>query len=109
MVRNTIWISYDLGLRGDYEGIYTWLDQYEAVECGNNLALLKYELTENFIKVLKQDLKESIEITKKTRIYIIWHDNETQKMKGRFIFGTRKSPPWSGYAVSETDIEDVEI
>jgi len=109
MVKNTIWISYDLGVRGDYEGIYTWLDQYEAIECGNSLALLKYEWTDDFIEALKQDIKESIEITKKTRIYVIWHDNETKKMKGRFIFGTRKSPSWSGYAVSETEIEDVEI
>ena len=108
-MEKSIWISYDLGVRGDYEGIYTWLDQYYAIECGDSLALLKYKYTDDLTENLKKDIKESVEINKKTRIYIIWRDNETKKMKGRFIFGTRKSPPWSGYAVNETEIEDEEI
>ena len=108
-MKRIIWISYDLGVRGDYEGIYTWLDQYDAIECGDSIALLKYEFTGELIETLKKDIKDWVEISKKTRIYVIWRDNKTKKMKGRFVFGTRKSPPWSGYAVSESEIEDIEI
>ena len=32
---NTVWISYDLGIRGDYEGLYAWLDSHRAKECGD--------------------------------------------------------------------------
>jgi hypothetical protein len=28
------WISFDLGLQGDYEPLYEWLDRHEALECG---------------------------------------------------------------------------
>ena len=34
MTRSTIWISYDLGVRGDYENLYSWLDTHGAKECG---------------------------------------------------------------------------
>lgn len=108
-MKSAIWISYDFGVRGDYEGFYTWLDKHDAVACGDSLAYLKYEFSDDLIESLKGDIKESIDITSKTRIYVIWRDNKTKKMKGRFIFGTRKSPPWSGYAVSESEFEDEEI
>ena len=108
-MEKSIWISYDFGIRGDYEGLYTWLDQFDSIECGDNLALLKYKYTEDLINALKKDIKDSVDITKKTRIYVIWRDDTTKKMKGRFIFGTRKSPPWTGYAVNDIEIEDEEI
>jgi len=108
-VKKTIWISFDFGVRGDYEGFYTWLDKNDAIECGDSLAHLKYECSGDLIETLKKDIKGAIDITKKTRIYVIFRDTETKKMKGRFIFGKRKSSPWSGYAVSESIDEDEEI
>ena len=108
-MKRAVWISYDLGVRGDYEGIYTWLDEHGAIECGDNIAFVKeYEVSRNLIKTLKKDIQDSVEITKKTRIYVIWRDAKTKKMKGRFIFGTRKAPPWTGYAISKEEIEDDE-
>ena len=41
-MKRAIWISYDFGVRGDYEGIYTWLDDHGAIECGDSIAFLKY-------------------------------------------------------------------
>lgn len=32
MPTRTIWISYDLGVQGDYEGLYGWLDTHKARE-----------------------------------------------------------------------------
>lgn len=42
MVTKTIWISYDLGVGGDYEGLYAWLDNNEATECGDSLDVREY-------------------------------------------------------------------
>jgi hypothetical protein len=35
MQRAAVWISFDLGVRGDYEGMYAWLDTHNAKECGD--------------------------------------------------------------------------
>lgn len=41
-MKQLIWISYDLGVSGDYENLYAWLDDHGAKECGqsNRVALL---------------------------------------------------------------------
>jgi hypothetical protein len=92
-----MWISFDLGVRGDYEGLYAWLDEHGAVECGDSVAYLNYESEGDSIQSLTRAIKKAIEVTKRTRIYAIWKDDEG-KTKGRFIIGGRKAPPWSGYA-----------
>jgi hypothetical protein len=107
-VERAIWISYDFGVRGDYEGIYTWLDNHGAIECGDSIAFLSYEFSGDLIQALKKDIKDSVDVTKKTRLYVIWRDLTTKKIKGRFILGTRKSPPWTGYARGEEEVEDGE-
>ena len=107
-MKKAIWISYDLGVRGDYEGLYTWLDEHAAIECGDNLAFLKYESSDDLINTIKTDIENSVEVNKKTRVYVIWRDNETKKMKGRFILGTRKSPPWTGYAAVGSEVDEEE-
>lgn len=33
-----IWLSFDLGVSGDYEGMYAWLDDKRAKECGSSVA-----------------------------------------------------------------------
>jgi len=108
-MKKAIWISFDLGVRGDYEGIYTWLDDHGAIECGDSIAFIKeYEHSGDLRTALKKDITDSIDVTKKTRVYIIWRDSETKKMKGNFVLGKRKSPPWSGYASGEEIVEDDE-
>lgn len=99
-IKSAIWVSYDLGVQGDYPGIYSWLDEHQARECGDNLAFLNYEYSGSLLEALTADLKKSVEITKRTRIYVIYRDQETTKMKGNFIFGGRKAAPWSGFAVA---------
>jgi hypothetical protein len=29
-IKSAIWVSYDLGVQGDYPGIYSWLDEHQA-------------------------------------------------------------------------------
>jgi len=106
MTRSTIWISYDLGVRGDYEGLYSWLDAHGAKECGDSLAVLTYEFTASLLDKLKAKLKRAIDVDKRTRIYVIYHDRSTNKNKGRFLFGGRRAAAWTGYASREADATD---
>lgn len=101
-ITSAVWVSFDLGVQGDYPGIYSWLDEHQATECGDNLAFLNYEHSGSLLETLISDLKKSVEITKRTRIYVIYRERETKKMKGSFIFGGRKAAPWSGFAVTSS-------
>ena len=35
------WLSFDLGLRGNYDALYEWLDAHDARECGENVATFR--------------------------------------------------------------------
>lgn len=105
---STIWISYDLGVRGDYEGLYAWLDNNKASECGSSIAVLKYQHEDDLVEKITKDLEAAIEITKKTRIYVVYRDRKSNKNKGKFIFGGRKSAPWVGFGGSAKGTVDEE-
>lgn len=90
------WLSFDLGLRGNYEALYEWLDNMEAKECGENMATF---VTEKTIDKIKKELSKLL--GENARIYIIRNGS------GKFILGKRKRAPWSGYGmVVEVDIEE---
>ena len=106
MASEAIWLSYDLGIRGDYESLYAWLDQHDAKECGDSLAFFKYEYTHDLKAELKLDLEKAIDTkTKKIRIYIIW--TQDGKQKGGFLFGGRKASPWCGHGSIETQDDEL--
>ena len=108
-MKKAIWLSYDIGVRGDYEGFYAWLDSKGAIECGDNLAFFTYEADGDILKSLKKEIEEAVEITKKMRIYLIYREAETNKMKGRFVFGNRKAAPWTGYAIEPIQTVEDEV
>jgi len=112
-----IWISYDFGLKGDYTGLFTWLDNHKAVECGSGLAFFRYDTstlettiqTKVLINKISADLKEYVKLSKSDRLYIIWKDDETKKIKGEFISGSRKQSPWEGYGkLNDNNVIDTE-
>lgn len=109
MAVSTIWISYDLGVRGDYEGLYAWLDAHDAKECGDSVAVLTYRYSGSLPDRLKADLKKDIAINKNSRIYVIYRDETTEKNKGKFIFGGRRAAPWTGFAAQDTETVDNEV
>lgn len=43
-MEKAVWITYDLGVQGDYKGLYAWLDDHQATECGDSTAFFNYEL-----------------------------------------------------------------
>lgn len=109
----TIWISFDFGLKGDYQGLYSWLDSHKAKDCGSNLACLKIKYSGNpkglnFTDFLKKDIVDNIKLSKTDRLYVVFKDTSTGKMKGRWISGNRKAASWDGYANIQTDQIDDE-
>ena len=107
-MKKSFWLSYDLGLKGDYEGLYTFLDNLGAVECVNNLAYFTYDCkTKDYPLEIKKALGEHVNLGKNDRIYITWR-SETGSILGRFLFGGRKRSPWEGYgSVTTQDESDV--
>lgn len=96
-MHKALWLGFDLGVRGDYEGLYAWLDAHQAKDCGDSLAYLEYEYSNALEDELTQELRAAVTVSKNTRIYVIWHDDDG-RIRGRFLLGGRKSAPWSGYA-----------
>jgi len=96
-MKKTIWISYDLGVRGDYEGMYSWLDDKDAEECGSSVAVLKgYEFEGDLVDHLKNDICGRVDLDdRRSRIYAIFKEGD--RVKGKYLVGKRKVPPWTGY------------
>ena len=95
------WLSFDLGLQGNYDALYSWLDQHQAKECGDSIATFQSNKARD---QLAKELKDLLGETKNARIYII-----NKKSGGKFVLGRRKlRAPWNGYAeVSVSGGEDV--
>ena len=123
-MKKTIYITYDFGMKGDYEGLYRWLDENNAEERGYGLALIKsYNFPNKYISKddsenktdiifatrIKKEISEYTEIGKSDRIYLVFRSFNTKKMLGMFLFGNKKQAPWIGYSQKEDDISDFEI
>lgn len=103
----TCWISFDLGLKGDYTSLYAWLDSVGAKECGDNLAYFKKDFEDGDIaEIVKRDLQAHVHISNTDTIYLIYKDDVTHNMKGNFLFGGRKRAVWEGYAVGAGKMEE---
>ncbi|MYC27292.1 MAG: hypothetical protein F4X63_04750 [Nitrospira sp. SB0662_bin_26] len=100
-----IWLSYDLGIKGDYQGIYSWLDDHGAKECGDSVAALSFSYEGgDFFEALKADLEADVSLDRHSRIYVVRQENG--KLKGRFLFGKRQRAPWTGYGTYLEQDED---
>ena len=111
MTIKSIWIPYDLGIKGDYPNLYAWLDNHNAKEGGNSIAFLNFEFNgeeDDLLDILKKDLTKSITFKPGDRVYVIRMrtDNGVKKVSGKFIIGNRKANPWEGYGQQGEDIID---
>lgn len=102
-MKTVVWMSYDLGVKGDYQGLYAWLDDHNAIECGNSVAFFHYEYKKDFLSELKKDLNKNIEFDIRDRIYIVRTDSD-KKTRGIFLIGKRKSNPWIGYGAKDDNL-----
>ncbi len=105
-MKNFVWLSFDLGVNGDYEGMYIWLDRHKAKECGDSIACFWYEYSGDLLRSIKKDLGTNVKLNGKSRIYVIRLDLDKNIMRGKFIFGSRRSPPWAGLAGTGEVAED---
>lgn len=104
-MKNFVWVSFDLGVKGDYEGMYAWLAKRGAKECGDSLACFWYDHPGDLLQSMKDDLNASIELdAKKSRIYLV--RLVKGKMRGSFIFGHRRIPPWAAFAEAGEQLDD---
>jgi hypothetical protein len=90
-------MAYDLGVDGDYENLYLWLDKHSAIECGDSVAFLQFKGGRDIISDLRKSLKREVKLRPRDRIYVIYPAADG-RYKGRFLFGGRKRSPWEGYA-----------
>ncbi len=109
MKEKTIYLSFDFGLRGDFRGLFAWLDQQKAKECGNSLAVLNYSFSGDLLTDLQADLSSAVQLEKSDRLYVIWKDEETGNFRGKFLHGNRKASPWEGYAAAAVQAEDIAV
>jgi hypothetical protein len=109
MPKRSIWLSYDLGLQGDYASLYQWLDAHGAKECGYSMALVNVDYADSLKDDLKEELANNISIDKETRIYIVYRDGDAGKNKDVFLFGGRREAPWTGYSSPEAEIIREEV
>lgn len=97
----SIWLVFDLGLKGDYKSLYTWLANKKADECGSNTAFFTYksrsQKNQHLLEALKADLNESVNLASTDRIYVIFKEKGGTDSGGVFINGGRRQAPWTGY------------
>jgi hypothetical protein len=104
-MKQFVWLSFDLGVKGDYQGMYAWLDSHEAKECGDGVACFFYEYSGDLLEAITRDLRSIVLLDeKRSRVYLI--RLLSGKMKGTFIVGRRRSAPWVGTAASSLQEED---
>lgn len=72
-MEKTYWLSYDLGIGGNYEKLYGWLDDHKAKPCGDSVAYFQYSYNqgENPDEVLKKDLLGALDLKAGNKLYII--------------------------------------
>ena len=92
------WISFDFGLTASYGEFYEWLDAKDASECGIGVATFTSNLSRDEISA---EIKEVLRSQNRPRVYLI-----SMKHGGRFILGSRKSAPWTGYAAKNASVVD---
>jgi hypothetical protein len=106
-MKSAIWICYDLGVRGNYSGLYAWLDEHSAQECAASVAFLVYEHSEDSpLQPIRQEMNKLFSDTNRVRIYLIYRESKTKKMKGVFVLGSRQAPPWTGYAARPSPADE---
>lgn len=107
-IEKAIWLSFDLGIGGDYPGLYKWLDNHDAIECGDSVAFFKLPVTfskaNQIDTIVKREIEASVRLRAGDRIYMVWREtaDSTCAVKGDFIFGKRKGNPWEGYGDSKS-------
>jgi hypothetical protein len=101
--KTRVWLNFDLGFDGDWEGLYQFLADHDAKECGANSATFFWP-TKNLKNSLQKALRDAVKIDKRSKIYAIY--KAPDGMHASFMFGKRRSPKWTGYSSSESSVDE---
>lgn len=104
-MKRGVWLSYDLGVDGDYSGLYRWLDDHKANECGDSVAYFKFEATEDLVEEIRGAIEQAVELKKRDRIYVVY-TGQDGKPHGKFLVGSRRRAAWEGYGSTQLSAED---
>lgn len=96
--KSRYWISFDLGLMGNYSRVYEWLDSLGAEECGPGVATITSSKTRDQLGL---EIQRILKGAPRARAYVI-----SMKQGGRFLVGGRKAAPWEGFAASAVNAVD---
>jgi hypothetical protein len=99
-MKQGVWLNFDLGVRGNYEQLYAWLDNHKAKECGESAAYFRYDYEGDLVTQLKGELETILGKDQRARVYVVYRvdgPDQEKKIKGHFLLGGRKSPPWAGF------------
>lgn len=103
-------LNYDLGLKGDYQNLYRFLDNQRAIDCGNCNAALEIEVSnddfETVLHEVSEFIKKNISLSTTDRLYISTTDS-SGLMRGKFISGNRKRAIWEGYGDIPTTKDEI--
>ena len=107
-MRRRVWMSYDLGVQGNYTGLYAWLDRRGALECGDSTAVFFYEHATSIKDEIASDMEGILGKDRRARIYIVYYDEDKGHVTGAFVLNGRKAAPWVGFGTDggETDEDD---
>lgn len=98
-MKKAVWLSYDLGVKGDYNALYAYLDNLGAVECGDNVGFFQMEFSGTDAELedkIRADLHSVVRFSKADRLYLVYRKHDG-KVGGKFIVGGRRASPWQGY------------
>jgi hypothetical protein len=98
MPSQRVWISFDLGVQGDYEGLYQWLDGRNAIECGDSVASFDFAYAVDLPRELGTELVANVRTNQRSRVYLIFVD--AQGIRFGWLIGRGQRPAWEGYAPS---------
>ncbi|MGL4460644.1 MAG: hypothetical protein ACRC1K_00705 [Planctomycetia bacterium] len=107
MKQTMVWLSFDLGTPGDYQGMYEFLDERGAKECGDGIGVFPFLHEGGLDSELSDALRKAVKINRRSRVYIVTGADDG-KARGRFLFGGRKPSPWTGYHAVQTDEQEVD-
>ncbi len=106
-MRSAVWITYDLGVNGDYPALYEFLDSHKAKECGEACAFFEFDYKKALLPELTRKVKQQVRLKKGDRLYVIYRSRADDRLKGKFLSGSRKvQAPWAGYSTVERNVED---
>lgn len=107
MKKKTYWMSYDLGVGGDYQHLYQWLDDHEAKPCGDSVAFFYFPYdSADPDKELLEDIKNTVKLDPGNILYVVRKKEGEPNFYGSFLYGKRKSAPWVGYGTKPNEAED---